>query len=568
MSIQFRTLWRAFCAQLVGDAMESEAAYRHRLVMIFACLIAPAFFILIFLYPDFSGAVIRARYHRAPASIIDDRLEWISFILISHAMVGVGFVTVLAWESLTFSVRDAMVLGPLPVRPTILFAAKTAALGTLLVAAAVPLALVQATLFAIETTIVPSLWAFLFRLGVTLVTLLAASLFTFAAVLALRALAVLCIGARRASALGPMLQFLFVLAMMMLVFMSPAVVRSQYVTVRSTDALPSAWFVGMFERLRGSPRADWPQFALLARRAMAAVPIALIAAIGFSAFTFRQQMRAALSPVVHTATISTAGLFQAIARRLAGRSQFARETADFVVLTLSRCRPQQQPIAVALAMGSAIALTELMQRIHVFADALEPRAVTFCVPLVLGYCIVLGLRRALKMPAELPAAWTFRFNAPEARTAVSAGVRASVYGVAVVPLAVLTALFFSLAIGWRLGAWHTLVVTCMTAFLTELMLLGVDDMPFTRAEQPPETGAPVWWVFYLLGLMFFVYLPGRLESNLIAHGRSPLLIAGVAAVAAVAVAVLRTAALRRRRIETDVEYELVPLGGIQPLGLN
>ena len=408
----------------------------------------------------------------------------------------------------------------------------------------------------------------LILLGVTLVTLLAASLFTFAAVLALRALAVLCIGARRASALGPMLQFLFVLAMMMLVFMSPAVVRSQYVTVRSTDALPSAWFVGMFERLRGSPRADWPQFALLARRAMAAVPIALIAAIGFSAFTFRQQMRAALSPVVHTATISTAGLFRAIARRLAGRSQFARETADFVVLTLSRCRPQQQPIAVALAMGSAIALTELMQRIHVFADALEPRAVTFCVPLVLGYCIVLGLRRALKMPAELPAAWTFRFNAPEARTAVSAGVRASVYGVAVVPLAVLTALFFSLAIGWRLGAWHTLVVTCMTAFLTELMLLGVDDMPFTRAEQPPETGAPVWWVFYLLGLMFFVYLPGRLESNLIAHGRSPLLIAGVAAAAAVAVAVLRTAALRRRRIETDVEYELVPLGGIQPLGLN
>ncbi len=510
---QFGVLWRAFCAQLVGEGSESEAAQRQRLVVMIASLAAPALFILLFLFPMFSQTVLLVRYHRAPASLIDDRLEWIAFLLETYATVGAGFIAVLCWDALTFTGRDAMVLGPLPIRPSTLFLAKLSALGTLLAAASCPIAILQSMLFALETTIEHSVSAFLVRFGATAISLMGASLFSFSAIVALRALMVLLFGGRRASALGPPLQFLFVLGMMCLIFMTPPPRTTS--TPGIIDMLPSAWFVGLFERLRGSPRADWPQFAMHARRALLATPASIAAAIGLSAVTLRQQLRASLAPSTATSRRSSAAALRAVARRLAGRSSLARATADFVLLTLSRSRTHQQPLAVGAAVGAAIALTELTRRVHSLADVRVPRALTFGVPLVLGYCPLLGVRRALKLPNDLPAAWTFRLNAQWDERAIVRGVRAAVYAAIVLPLASATALTFGLLVGWPAALAHTAFVAGMMTFICELVLRGVENVPFTTPERPPETAAAVWWVLYGLGLMFFAYIPARLEPRLL-----------------------------------------------------
>jgi len=41
---------------------------------------------------------------------VDDLLAWIAFLFTTYSMVSTGFITVLAWDSLTFDRRDAMTL--------------------------------------------------------------------------------------------------------------------------------------------------------------------------------------------------------------------------------------------------------------------------------------------------------------------------------------------------------------------------------------------------------------------------------------------------------------------------
>ncbi len=66
-------------------------------------------------------------------------------------MVTTGLITVFIWDTLVFDKRDAMVLGPLPVRGTTVVFAKLAALATFLVGAALAVNVTSGVPFALVT---------------------------------------------------------------------------------------------------------------------------------------------------------------------------------------------------------------------------------------------------------------------------------------------------------------------------------------------------------------------------------------------------------------------------------
>ena len=73
-------------------------------------------------------------------------------------------------------------------------------------------------------------------------------------------------GERLAVVLGSLLQFGFVVALLWSVVLTPFVLLShppRYVTTvvmrTFTDAMPSTWFVGLFEMMRQSPRRFRPR---------------------------------------------------------------------------------------------------------------------------------------------------------------------------------------------------------------------------------------------------------------------------------------------------------------------
>src|SRR5262245_32391902 len=225
---------------------------------------------MIELFPDFAFVAIRVRSGRFPMSRLDVLLAWTAFLFTTYSMVSTGFITVMAWNSLTFDRRDAIVLGPLPLRPRTMLGAKLCALGVFLLAAALPINLLNATIFATSTAdqfggavVVRNFIAFV-------VATIAPAVLTFALIIMLRGTVALVGGPALAAACGPPLQFLCIVGLLSLVILCPFVMDLSFVGARVTNALPSAWFVGAFERLRHSPRALDPRFPfeLLAWRAV------------------------------------------------------------------------------------------------------------------------------------------------------------------------------------------------------------------------------------------------------------------------------------------------------------
>ena len=230
---------------------------RQTIVWILAFLIAPLLILTIQIFPHFASVAIRAvRFH--DTELLDDTLEWIELLFISYSMVTIGLITVFVWDALSFDRRDAMVLGPLPVRQATVAGAKLAALGAFLLLAAGLVTLPSGFLFAMETSDQLGALTFVTHLVAHLAATVGAAAFTFAAIVAFRGVVVILAGARAASAIGPLMQFLFVVLILSFVILTPAVWKIPHATLVNptvTGWLPSSWFLGLFERVRGSSRA-------------------------------------------------------------------------------------------------------------------------------------------------------------------------------------------------------------------------------------------------------------------------------------------------------------------------
>src|SRR5262249_23153349 len=216
-----------------------------------ALVMVPGMFLVIQMSPQFQSGVLRARVGRAPALYVDDVLGWMIFLLTTYSVAGTGFITVLAWDALTFDRRDAMVLGPLPLGRTIIIAAKLAALGVFLSAASIPINLLNAATFASATSDQLGAAVLVKHFIASLAATMTASVFIFSAIVTIRSTVALIGGPHLTSALGPFLQFFFVVALLSLVILCPGVSSTRFVTNTRVSWMPPAWFTGVFWQLRG-----------------------------------------------------------------------------------------------------------------------------------------------------------------------------------------------------------------------------------------------------------------------------------------------------------------------------
>src|SRR5688500_20384962 len=68
-------------------------------------------------------------------------------MFVTYPMISIGLLTVFIWDTLVFDKRDAMVLGPLPLRGTTIVGAKLAALATFLVGTALAVNVISGVSF-------------------------------------------------------------------------------------------------------------------------------------------------------------------------------------------------------------------------------------------------------------------------------------------------------------------------------------------------------------------------------------------------------------------------------------
>ncbi len=495
----FRILWRMFVEQFAAnESATSDMQTRRAIVGAIAFLITPGLFLMMKTMPDYELMLMVARNRNMP-QMIDTRLAQLAVLFVSYSMITTGLLTVFIWDTLVFDKRDAMVLGPLPLRGSTIVAAKLAALATFLVGSAVAVNVVSGVPFAFVTGGPEGHVAA--HLAGHLSGTIGGAVFVFSTLVIVRGLLVLLVSPHLAETAGSYLQFAFLSAV--LCFMMVPTAMGEMMP-------PISWFAALFEQIRGSRQ---PTIGPLAQVALIVLPVSVAGAIAITFAGYSRQMRAALAPSARVS--ASAQVRRGIAGLLTGRDRVARGTSDFILTTLARSRVQQAPIAIAAALGVAIISVALATREGGVAELRTPRTVVLWIPIVLGYWIVVGLRASFVVPTELRAAWAFRVHAQLPSTSYWSGVRAAMIAFAIGPALLVNGLVVTPLLGWRVAAIHTLAVTLAIAITAQFASLLVDSVPFTRAYPPGHAKLKTRWHLYLLGMWAIAYLPVRMEMQVL-----------------------------------------------------
>lgn len=509
-----KTLFRAFVVQFfTSETVTSDIQLRQAMAGVLAFVLTPCLILLPRGFGQFQQLAYRATM-RVPSAAItrlntvrglafDDLTELAAGLLIAYAMIAVGLVAVYAWDTLTFDRRDAMVLGPLPLKPSTVVTAKLTALGALLLGASLGVGVLNSFLFALETADRAGFGAFVANFFALLTATVGASIVVFSVVVIARAVAVMLGGGQFAGFIGSACQLLLVVALLELVIAAFLTPRQQgRLVVAQMTVPPITWFVAWFEVLRGSARGQWADVIAIGRRASLLVPVAAVSAIGASVLTFRHQMRHALTPSADVGPIGRASVARTIARAFCLNDRYSRAVSDFVLTTVVRNRPQQTPIAMNAGIGVAlVAVAFARQRGGASATLLAA-------PLMIAFWTIVGVRASFFVPGELPAAWTFLVNAPARFASYARGVRGSIVGL-VAPIVGVTA--------WLVGGWsHAMRGVLLVVVLADLVVLTINFLPFSRPYRPGHAKLRIRWPLYAFGAYAFGYGALRVPVALVA----------------------------------------------------
>ena len=491
----FKILWRVFVEQFAAnESATSDVQMRRAIIGVITFLVVPGLFLMMRTMSGYEMMVRLARHRNTP-EIIETFLAQTAVLFVSFSMISTGLLTVFIWDTLVFDKRDAMVLGPLPLRGRTIVAAKVAALATFLVGTALAVNVISGVSYGFVTGSIDG--RILQHSAAHLSGTVGGAVFMFCTLVVVRGLLVLLVTPHAAETVGSALQFVFLSSV--LCFMMVPTATGQVLP-------PISWFAALFEFIRGSRQPAVPG---LAQYAWIALLLSVAGAVAITFAGYWKQMRAALAPSARVA--GTARVRRRLARLITGHDRVAHAISDFVLTTLARSRVQQAPIAIAAALGVAIISVAIVSREGGLAELRAPRTVVLWIPIVIGYWIVVGLRAAFVVPTELRAAWAFRVHAQIPSPSFWSGVRAAMFAFAIGPALVVNAIVIVPLLGWRIAAIHALIVILAIAVTVQFASLLVEGVPFTRAYPPGHAKLKTRWQWYLLGMWAIAYLPVRRE---------------------------------------------------------
>jgi hypothetical protein len=438
------------------------------------------------------------------ASLQDEYL----FVVVS--MVVTGVLAVWRWDSVLLDRRDFANLVHLPVSAAKLFLANLVAILLLTLLFAIEVNIGSTLLFPLvvsssypEFSIYAG-FAAGHALGVGL-----ASVFTFAAVVASLGLLMCCLPYgvfRRVSQYLRITLVLFFLFLLLTSFMvGPMTGNLREQPESLIRFLPPVWFVSLCEAVRHTTVPAYHQLGMVALLALAGAGI--LAGVAY-ALSYR---RCFLSiPETVEATASQSAFLLPVLLRAANRwylpTPARRACFAFVVRTLLRSEKHFTALGAFLGMGLLLCAQTLLTATH---DETEmggwvPAPVLLSAPLILVYCLLVGLRVIFEIPADLRANWIFKMQIDVAAGESIALGRALAWTI-LAPLLILMCLpAYAYGWGWPVALLHLGYVGLLTALLLETMILRLHKIPFTCSLPVFKQNAFV--VLFLLFLGFYLFV--------------------------------------------------------------
>jgi hypothetical protein len=586
-TIRARRLLRDhFLKRFLDNDLISPNTDRHEvLVLLAASLAVPGLVITVLLLGQKYVIGIPTPALTSIASL-DDK-----FLYISASMLIMALMAAVQWDALALDERDAAILGPLPVDTREIGRAKLSALVIFVTAFAVLLNGVPSLLFPLLTVshFHVNIVSVVRMISVHAAVTMAAGAYAFLTVLLLRELLRLVLGPRWFQRISALVQAALIIALGTTLLLLPAIasnVPARWLQSGDTfGAVPPAWFLGLYESGTGSvtlsirglglriPRglvvpernartlydALLPRFGQLAQVAMLALLATTVIALALYLWNNRRLPSARVS---HQRPHSAA-------RRLATRlvagvlvpSPLPRAGFFFTLQTLARSAQHRILIATACAVATATGIL-LMHGIRAISSAAAAPARFLALQTLVIAIVLVGVRQALAIPAELRANWLFSMAWNGEMRPFVAGVKRAVIAGIVLPLLMVMFGYDVYMLGTRAAAQHGAFGFVLSLIALEF-LLRPERLPLTCSARPMGNLKALGPI-YLMLLFVVAYNLGLLERAALGDFRKFAMLLG----SLVLIYAGLRLSQRRQSILSRIEFDDLPDTPTQRLGLS
>jgi hypothetical protein len=425
-------------------------------------------------------------------------MQWhVEQAAIARMMLVIGLVAVLTWDNTFPDRRDAMILGPLPVKPGTILLAKITASASLLgisilalnFASSIPRSLViggDGGYLGILRFFL-SYWF----------TMVASSAFLYGAVLTIQGTTAYLLPRRLFLRVSAFLQLTAFGVLLVAYFLAPSVDTPAQLAALGSRSLMAASPVTLFFALLNDCNGSLPAGSLwLARRAWIALACAVAGAATSLLVCYLRTMR----KTVEEPDLVPAGHGIRWIPNLGGSLQSA--VLLFTLRSLRRSRQHRVVLALFLSIAFAFAL-------HLVREAPPLRATTpMTIDLVMSTLWILvfsllAFRAVFPLPISLTANWVLRITQLRPPQRYITAVWRSLLLLAVLP-AWLAAVALSVPYRpWAQAATHLGVLLVLGFIFADLCLVGFYKIPFTCSYVPGKSNFQyVFWT----GLGAFVVL--------------------------------------------------------------
>ena len=490
------------------------------------------------------------------------------FIVLSVVVTGV--VAVWRWDSIFPDRRDYLNLVPLPISTRTIFFANLVAMLFLVGLLAVDVNAASSILFPLVVGATQNTFFFFVKFAaVHAISVMLASIFTFFAVLSVLGLLMAVLPHsvfRRVSVYARALVVISLVTLLSTSFAASAELQPLAQSPHSwARFLPSAWFLGLCQLLRG--RAD-PALAALGRLALPALGSVIVAAIlvyavGYRRYFVRNAEMTETTPIRARPTLPR---LRTVLDRLVLRTPVQRGCFHFVWKTLLRSEPHRLVLAGIGGLGMVLAAQALQRAFESQSDvnrALSADALS--VPLILIFCIVTGLRVAFEIPVELRSNWIFRVMLDAGKHECEPTAR-KVILIFALPWVVLIAFpLYAYFAGWIVGLLHTALIVTWCILLTNAVLVRFRKLPFTCAFPLFEQHSIVTLLGWAMAFLAFAIVTPEFESWALLE---PIRMIGFIPLASVAWYVPRRIRQNTMEIERQLIFEEVPTRAVEVLHIG
>jgi hypothetical protein len=279
---------------------------------------------------------------------------------------------------------------------------------------------------------------------------------------------------------------------------------------RKIAALPPVSFLGLARNvwLNG---AD-PFAAKMSKAALSSVALTVLVALVAYTLSFRRAFLripevadAGPLPRLRRSASPFAPLHHAILRNAPQRACY-----HFVAKTLLRSDGHLQILLGFSALGLVLSAERLSSapNLRSLVTGQFPSAEFLSVPFILAYCVIVGIRFAFELPADLRANWIFRYWLDPKQQDARAIARSVLLLFSLPWLAPATFLSVLFSWGWLAALLHASILTTCTVLLVETILIRFRKIPFTCSYPAFQSYSGLIFVAYLFGFLWFTdYLP-------------------------------------------------------------